>query len=395
MPRRQEPPPAPPPRRRPGSGSLTHRADRDTWLVRYKTRDGTALSRSLATRELAEQQLAAWQAADASGEVALSQRTLAEWAAEWLTTHVAVRNRPNTQRVYRAIVRDQLVPVLGAIRVADLTPQHVRRLHQRLSARYSPRTVVLAHNCLRRCLQVLVDDGALARNPCRSAQPPAAPDYDAQPLGLDDARRVLDAIADTPEGPCLALLLWTGVRISEALGLRWSDVDRERGLLTVQQQLRVVPRAERTTTDWWAFGPTKSGKPRRVPLSSPALAALEQQRERVRQLRIAAPRWRELGLVFVRADGSPVEQRRLNYVWERLRAQLGLPRTRIHDLRHTTASLALDGGAQLIEVSRLLGHSSTAITDRVYAGLLEDAQRRVADKLADHISGTKTDRKGP
>lgn len=398
MPRRPTPPPppAPLPRRKPGSGSLTHRADRDTWLVRYKTRDGTSLSRSVATRELAEQQLAAWVAADASDETALAQRTLASWAEEWLTTHVAVRNRRGTQRIYRQELRARILPHLGGVRLADLTPQHVRRLHQALHGHFSAATIGLAHTCLRRCLQVLVDDGVLSRNPCAPAPPPPDVDgFEAQPLTLTDARRVLDALPDEPYGPLLALLVWTGLRVGEALGLRWSDVDLERGLLHVQQQVQTLAVDERTTDDWWYFGPIKSGKARRVPLSSPALAALEQQRERGKQLRAAAPRWRELGLVFATADGTPIKHAVVTRVWMRLRAQLKLPRTRLHDLRHTTASLALDGGAQLIEVSRLLGHSSTAITDRIYAGLLADAQRRVADRLADHLERPKTDPKTP
>lgn len=393
MPRRQEPPPAPPPRRSRGSGSLTRRADRDAWLVRYRASDGTSLSRTLPTREAAEQQLAAWRAADQDGAAALADRTLEAWVGEWLTTHVALRNRPSTQRIYRWLTRDLILPTLGALRIADITPQHVRRLHRALVGRVSPRTVTNAHNCLRRCLQVLVDDGALGRNPCSSASPPPAPTFDAQPLSLTDARRLLDALADEPWGTFIELLIWTGLRVGEAGGLRWSDVDLERGLLHVQQQIRPLPPSDRTNDDWWYFGPTKSGKPRRVPLSSPALAALERQRERVKQLRASAPRWRELGLVFVAADGTPAPRRDLTRTWDRLRSQLSLGRTRLHDLRHTTASLALDAGAQLIEVSRLLGHSSVAITDQVYAGLLADAQRRVTDRLADHLERAKSGQK--
>jgi integrase len=172
------------------------------------------------------------------------------------------------------------------------------------------------------------------------------------------------------------------MRRGEVLGLRWEDVDLEDARASVRQVLTSVNYE-------LGFGEPKTAKGRRVvDLDTTTVAGLRSHRARQAEERLAwGPGYRDLGLVFAREDGSPTHPDALGDVFERITATAGLPRIRLHDLRHTHASLALAGGVHPKVVSERLGHAAVSFTLDVYSHTVPSLQREAADKVAALVFG--------
>ncbi len=170
----------------------------------------------------------------------------------------------------------------------------------------------------------------------------------------------------------------TGMRRGEILGLRWSDVDLEAGVASVVQTLAVV--------DYHlTFSEPKTARGRRgVALDPVTVSAVRAHRARQAQERLVlGPAWRDTGLVFTAVDGSALHPERFSNWFEQHTTRAGSPRVRLHDLRHSYATLALSAGVHPKIVSERLGHSTVAITldlsSHVTVGMQQEAAARIAE----------------
>jgi integrase len=185
--------------------------------------------------------------------------------------------------------------------------------------------------------------------------------------------------------------LATGARHGEATALREAeDIDVPRMIARLWEAIANVPSTIRKGDDprvWWERKRTKTATSRRTtPLSLPAMRAVQAAAAQAVAIRQQAEDdWLgelEPGLIFPDDDGRPLRESKVLKAWDKMLERHELTKCRPHDLRHSAAELALDHGAELIDVSRLLGHANTAITDRIYAGKLTRSSRRAADRLA-------------
>ena len=296
---------------------------------------------------------------DAPAPPARAAVTVAEFAARYLEEHVAIRCKPGTQVLYRAAVGQYIVPVLGQTPVSSVSREQVAALHYAL--RETPYAANRAVYLLARILDMAEDEGLRPRgaNPCRSIEKFRERPHERF-LSEDELRRlgrVLEAAAGGGGGVSAAavaairLLVLTGCRRSEILGLRWEHVDLATGELCLPD--------------------SKTGA-RLVPLS-PAAA------EVIAELpRIPGSPW----VIAGRKAGARL--RNLQYPWEILRAQAGLDDVRIHDLRHSFASRALALGETLPMIGELLGHRRVRTTAR-YAHLALDSVKISASRVAGSI----------
>lgn len=312
----------------------------------------------------------------AAGSPSTMMRT-ADWLTAWLPT-TRSRITPSTFRGYEAVTRAISVH-LGDVPLGNLRPSDVERMTGAiLAAGRTARTATMARKVLRLALRHAIRDGLVTRNVAAEARPPRVEPFAARALTADEARRLIAATADDELGPLWALLLATGLRQGEALGLAWSDIDVAAGTLTVRRSLG------RGWDGSPTLGPPKSERSRRtIALPSVACDALERQRARQDADREAAgSAWQDRdGLVFADAIGRP---RRSRDITPALRVALDraeLPRVRCHDLRHTAATLQLAAGVPLTTISRTLGHSSLAITADIYAAVTPDLRRDAADAM--------------
>ena len=286
--------------------------------------------------------------------------TVAELAERYLEEHVAIRCKPGTLVLYRAAVRQYIVPALGETPVSAVRREQVAALHHAL--RETPYAANRAVHLLARILDVAEEEGLRPRgagNPCRSIEKFRERPHDRF-LSEDELRRlgrVLEAAAGGGGGAspaavaAIRLLVLTGCRRSEILGLRWEHVDLEAGELRLPD--------------------SKTGA-RLVPL--PPAAA-----EVIADLpRVPGNSW----VISGRKTGAPL--RNLQYPWEILRARAGLDDVRIHDLRHSFASRALALGESLSMIGELLGHRRVRTTAR-YAHLALDSVKTSASRVAGSI----------
>lgn len=298
---------------------------------------------------------------------------LTRWASRLSTAQLA----PATIRGHRSIVANHLVPALGNFTMAELSPADVDD-YLRLPG-LDPRTRSHHRATLRRALQDAVREGLIDRNAGALAHPPAVPHRERATLTAAQVARLLDGTRGSRYHALYALGAVCGLRIGEALGLRWSVVDLERGSLAVRESLT------RDLDGQLKRKGTKTAKGRRtVDLPAIAADALREHRAIQDAERGAAPRPID-SLVFLTPAGYPIHGSNVLPFLYRDLARLGLPRVTFHELRHSAATILYALGVPIETIADMLGHSSTRITADLYrhrsADLAKDAAERMQAAL--------------
>ena len=293
------------------------------------------------TRSEVFAKLAELQQKSRSGLPAISgQTSMATYLDEWLETIARPSVRPSTYYSYRLYVRDHLIPALGKKRLTRLTPADVRAFVQsKISAGLAPATVKQMHAILRAALQHAMREDLVARNVAKLVVVSGPSPAEVVPLTVEEARALLSAAEGSRLYALWAVAVAVGLRRGEALGLRWQDVDLDRGEVRVSQTLqRLEGRLQ--------LEPPKSDRSRRrVPLPAVTVTALK--RHHAQAVAEAAKRGGSVeptDLLFTSTIGTPLEPRNANRAFTQLLKSAGLRPTRFHDLRHTCASLLLAQG---------------------------------------------------
>jgi integrase len=287
---------------------------------------------------------------------------------------------PSFAQLAETNIRRHLVPAFGSLRLTELGERHLLRFigEKALDAKkpLSASTLTNILSLLRRVMALAVDEGAIQRNPCRNLGRLLAKVKRQQAKEVEHVNAwsreevaTLLALAETAEPtfyPLLAFLLHTGARKGEALGLRWEDVDFSGGRVLIR---RAVVRG--------TLGTPKSGKARSVALP-PTLAAILRDLLVERRRGCLKGQWGEAPeFVFCSATGGLLDERNVTRSWQRLRRKAqkkGVRPLRVHDARHTYASLALASGKSVRWVASQLDHSNPELPLRVYAHALREEE---------------------
>jgi integrase len=305
--------------------------------------------------------------------------TLGTYLADWLEQAAKPKLKPSTYRSYEELIRLHVAPALGKHPLVRLTPQHVQRFqNDKIAAGHSPRRLQMTRDVLRAALNRAVKWQLLNRNVVLLVDPPRAPVAEMKPLSPDDAARFLAGAREHPYEFLFALLLTTGLRLGEALALRWkADVDLEGArALSVRHTLEWLPRQP-----WRLAEPKAASARRRVPLIAPSITALRAQRARQLEERRVALVWQANDLVFTNEIGEPIRQRTVHKAFKNLLLAAGLPSShRPHDLRHSMATYLVAAGVHERVVMEILGHSTLAMTQR-YSHVLGPMLTDAADRL--------------
>jgi integrase len=312
--------------------------------------------------------------------------TLARYLREW---HAGQRTQlqPTTWKEYGGQIERYLVPTLGDRRLDALDVFEVETILADLLAGggvngkpLSLRTVEYAHGVLRCALNDAVDRGLVGRNVASVARPPRVDpfseeedDGEVRVWDGDELRAFLAYVAGHRWRPLWRLAASTGMRRGEVLGLRWSDVELDDGVLLVRRALSVVDARARLKR-------TKTLRERRIGIDGTLVAALKDRRERQEADRRTAEIWRDRwGLVFTHVDGAFIDPMDVTMEFRRLVRAAPVPIVRFHDLRHVHATLLLAEGVPVKVVSERLGHAAIQTTLDRYAhvipGQREDAVR--------------------
>ena len=342
------------------------------------------LSENFATKREAQARLTRELHAGMSGTFAEPDKlTVAEFLQEHWLPAIAGTVRPTSLHLYKLHVNSRIVPHIGRIRLQKLAPRDIDVLYARLANEPGPRghslspaSVRAVHRVLHRALTKAMEWNIIVRNPADRAERPKV----ARPEMKTWTREDLSAFLDSTEGerlhPLWRVLAMTGSRRGEALALRWSDVDLVGRRLTVRRS-RVQVGYETLEQD------TKTGRSRVIAIDEGTVEALRRQAEQQRADQdewLGA--WQGDGHVFAREDGKPWHPDRITKLFEQALQAARLPRIRLHDLRHTHATLALQAGIHPKVVSERLGHAQVSMTLDTYSHAIPALQESAAALIA-------------
>jgi integrase len=309
--------------------------------------------------------------------IASVDQLVGDFLARWLEDTVRNSVRPKTYDSYELNVR-RLQPLIGSIRLISLSPAHVQSAYGALLRRgLSARSVHHAHAVLHRALKQAVLWDMIARNPTDAASRPRPVRTEMKTLSVDEVRRLFEASEDDRFHALWVILATTGVRLGEALGLRWEDVDLAGGRMMVKRAL------QRQRGKGLVFVEPKTGRSRRtIHLAQRAVSALgRQKRLQAEERLISGPEWQEHGLVFATDVGRPVEGGQVNWRFHKALKSAGLPDMRVHDLRHTAATILLTLGVHPKIVQEMLGHSTVTLTLDTYSHVAPALHAEAASQL--------------
>jgi integrase len=333
--------------------------------------------------------------------VAPEKQSLGQFLTWWLNQVVKPSARPKTMKFYEFEIRIHLIPGLGNVPLQRLNPQQVQSfLNERLNTPsdrtdkpLSPRSVRHIHRTLCTALNAAVKYGNVARNVALLVDPPRAPKPEIQYFSVEQARAFLAVANDDRLYALFATVLSLGLRLGEGLGVSWSDLDLDTGRFNVRQALQRVDKKLYPQKAGLQLVEPKGGYSNRV-LTLPAVAVAALRRHQVLQeqeRQWAGSRWsNEWNLVFTTKIGTPLDERNVLRRFQNILTSAGLPKMRIHDLRHSAVAILIAQGVNIKAISELLGHSSVAFTLQVYGHLLEETKREAADKMDAALSPVAT-----
>ncbi|MBI3649625.1 MAG: site-specific integrase [Acidobacteria bacterium] len=307
-----------------------------------------------------------------------SAMSLSEYVDKWLKVAARPRVSPRTADGYEALLRRYILEPLGIKRLDSLKALDIQRVYgdmqmRGLSARIIRHTQSALHNALKQAVKW----GMLSRNPSEYVELPKVPHKERRVLSPNEAMRFLKTANEMPYGLMFEFALITGMRPEEYLALKWSDVDFERGTVTVQ---RALVRHKKN----WSFRDTKTSRSRRkVPLPAQLLQKLGKHKRNQFEARMKiAPVWQANDLIFCSETGTPLIIPNLTYRYFRpILEKAELPQIRLYDLRHSCATLLLMADENPKVVSERLGHSTIVLTLDTYSHVLPTMQQQATVKL--------------
>lgn len=415
-------------RRGRGEGSITQRPD-GRWVARVDLgwSDGKRRRKAIygrTRREVAGKLTKALH--DVQQGVALpdERQTVAQFLHRWLE-HKRARLRPRAWLTYEQAVRLHLVPGIGKIALARLKPTQLDewfRTHHVNGT--SARNIRYARTVLRAALNQARKWRYVSDNVAALVEPPRHSPREIQPLTPEQARTLLNSAKHHRLGAIVSVAMAIGLRIGEALGLRWRDVDFDAGTLGVRQALersggdsaarQSLARERRELLKRWATTPKRSAERREagqhlvalrarwrevrttlrfvepkstrsrrtIRMPQVVITALKAHRKGQLEERLAAgAAWEDSGLVFTSPIGTPLDPRNVSREFKAMLITADVPAVRFHDLRHTAATLLLAQGVDPRTIMETLGHSQISLTLNTYSHVLPTLQADAAAKL--------------
>jgi len=316
--------------------------------------------------------------------------TVEQWLTHWVETIAAPAVRPNTLTGYRVAVYNHLIPGIGAHRIDRLQPEHLERFYANLSKKrtrrdteFKPARIHQIHRTVRTALGEAMRRGHITSNPSEIAKPPRVPEEEIMPFTLKEAQQLLNASGNMRNGARFVVALTLGLRKGEALGLKWCDVDFGQRTLTIRRTVQRLnwhhgcPFGEPCGRRYAGHCPqrhgggvvtaeVKSGAGKRtIGLPLPLIEVLKEHRTRQDQDRARARNlWLNEDWVFANRLGGPVHPRIDHDTWKNLLKEAGVRDARLHDARHTAATMLLLPGVPDRAVMDVMGWAQVTMTKR-------------------------------
>lgn len=370
--------------------SITKRIDasgKNRWLVRIESPDPVTGKRrrvtvgTFDTKKQAEREEAKAITERERGTLLEPDRTtVAELLDKYLAVEVPRTVRPENRNNYEVTIRRHLKPALGVIQVRKLTVERVESFYADLQALgYSSSLITKCHTRLGAALRLAKRWGLIHENVCDLAKPPRVPTRPARVWTLDEVERFLDVAADDGLWPYWLLLVETGARTSELLGVSWRDIDLERGTLRLGAQ---VVRLLKGTPIVKQDAKTEAGR-RTIRLTADTRAELRAYQTAWKRRKLGASEWHnEHDLVFCSATGRPLNASNMRRAFDRLVESADVTPISPHDIRKTAITSAIAAGGNVKAVAARVGHSDVKTTLGVYTSLVPQMDDELMDIVA-------------
>jgi integrase len=371
-------------RRGNGEGTLYRRSD-GRWGVTVTLEDGGRKTFYGRNRREVQDRLKELERQREQGLlIASADQLTGDFLSRWLEDSVRNSVRPKTFDSYELNVR-RLQPLIGSVRLGGLSPAHVQSAYGALLRRgLSARSVHHAHAVLHKALKQAVLWNMIPRNPTDAASRPRPVETEMKTLTEEEVRCLFEKSADDDFHGLWVLLATTGVRLGEALGLRWEDIDLTGSRITIRRAL------QRQRGNGLVFVEPKTARSRRtIHLAEGAVSAIARHKRLQAKWRLhAGPSWQENGLVFATQIGRPLDGGQVNHRFHHALAVAGLRDIRVHDLRHTSATLLLTRGVHPKVVQEMLGHSTITLTLDTYSHVAPAMHAQAAGEM-DRLFGER------
>lgn len=366
-----------------GEGSVYQRASDKRWLgaatIGYDTNG--RLKRKLVSAktrtEVVQKMRKLQQQLDDGLPAPDTSLTVSQLVDRWLMDVNRHQVTASTASNYRAMAEHHIKPALGKKKVASLTTSDVDRLiSKKIDDGLSVSTVRRIRNVLSQALDQGIRWDLVIRNVATLSRSPKGVRPEGRSLTPDQARLLLNTLRGHNNEALYALMLSTGLRRGEALGLQWRDFNEETATLLVQRSL-IREDGVLITKD------TKTHKSRRaVNLPEPLVAQLKSHRAKQNALKLSLGKsWANTGHIFTSSIGTPIDPRNLYREFQEICRDADIGKWHPHELRHSAASLMLAQGVKLQVVSEVLGHSSIRMTADVYGHVLAPDRQAAADAM--------------
>jgi len=320
--------------------------------------------------------------------------TVADFLRQWLQDYATMSVRPTTLQRYKGIVEGHIIPAIGNIPLVRLQPSAVQSCYTkslngaRLDGKpghLTAKSVLEHHRLLKEALSHAVKWGLVSRNVADAVSPPRPVHREMSTLDSEGVHALLEAAKETDYYAIFHLSVYTGLRRSELLGLRWKDVSLELASLSVVQTMHRLPGGQTV------FLEPKTAKSRRLVALSPiAVLALREYKQKQQALRtLIGGIFTDNDLVFSHPDGTPIHPDIISQAFSRISRKVGLSGVRFHDLRHTHATLMLQQGIHPKIVQERLGHATIAVTLDTYSHVLPGLQEAAALRFEEGLQRAK------
>ena len=371
-------------RRSNGEGNIRKRKD-GRWEGRYTAgRDpvtGKQIFKNVLGKTQAEVKEKLQKALAQAGKIDFTKTgkyTVTMWMNEWFENVAKIKVRPSSHQTYRGYIDHHIAPNIGNIPLEKLTTMDLQKLYrklldkgrvERIEAKRQPKglsakTVRNINQVISSAMDFAVAQKIIPENPCKAVALPKVEHKEMQTIPSEQLQAFLQEAKATGVYEMYYIELATGLRRGELLGLKWTDIDWNNGIIKVRRQ---VARVDGQIVE----APLKTKNSyRAVTISQQAIEVLKQQKEKTYDQ-----------YVFPSPNGGPISPDSVNNMLKRVLARAGIPKVRFHDLRHTFATIALQNGVDIKTVSGMLGHFSAGFTLDTYAHVTTAAQKEAADTM--------------
>lgn len=326
-------------------------------------------------------------AIDSGTYTAPSKMTVGEWLDIWTAEYLG-GVKELTISSYKSSIKTHIKPGLGAIKLESLSSHVIQGFYNRLlepakdRKGLSPKTIKNVHGVLHKSLQQAVANGYIRLNPADSCVLPRAERKELKPLDEQQITTFLQAIRGHRLEDLFTVVLFTGMREGEALGLLWDCVDLNAGTITINKQLQ----KDFSKGSQYHLVATKNSKSRTITVAPFVVNTLRKVKLRQLENKIQLGGcWQDSGFVFTDELGRHLNRSTVYNAFKKVMVQIGSPETRFHDLRHSYAVASIRSGDDIKTVQENLGHATAAFTLDVYGHVTEQMKKESAARMEQFI----------